>query len=940
MKSRQPVVKAVTNRIFLLLLTITVTFNPSYAQEKQPGPGEGVIKGTITSAGTGKPVANVLISTPKSDSATTTDADGNFRLVVPAGAHELLLERGGYSRTTVPDVAVKAGQTVTSNAALRPEIEQLVVMGRAVLEGSVASSLSDQQESTSVIEVIGSEEFSRLGDSTAADTLQRMTGLNVEEGKYVVIRGQPLRYTSTLFNGSQMPSLDPIQSVTPLDLFPSGVLSNIAVQKAYTAERPGSFGSGQIQLSTTGLPVDDFLEVKVGSSVNFQSIDEDPLEFNTGNDIWGDVDDILELPSGVEAAQNSGTPIATLPAAERIALAQSFSDELAPGFTDAAGPDLSLSLTGGKRFDTEYGTFGASLAFDYGQNIRTEEEDRRIIRGIGNNQFEARDDSVINRTKLSTSLGGLLAITGEWDRHELKSNTFWVRDTIEQTEMNEGLFRPSDEEFLRKFLLEFEQRELFIQQLTGQHEFDFVDISWRGLISEATRELPDRREFSLENTALDGSGLWFVNNVPLDRRWNSVEEDTWSMGADVSIPVSRLFFDDAGFDMRLEGGVDREDRERSSDTRLFQFIANPADGNRFLPAEQLFSDARIASGEVSLSEGGTADDYSADVRIDGSYVQVDVEVPQRFRVVAGIRFEEADFDVQTFRFAGAGGAVAVNSGFIRRDELPSIIGSWFINDDMQLRAGASRSLAYPTPVELSDTTYIDPDSNENFRGNPDLEPVVIDSYDLRYEWYPSSSEALTIGVFYKDMTDPIERSSINIAGGSGPLVEFLNAENGEVIGVEVNGRVELSRFKEWLDGPNWLNDMHFGANVAYQDSEVTLVPGGAETNNKRRMTGQPEFNANVEFGYTGAEHIVRVAFGYISDRLINGGVNGLPDEFVEPRVTLGGKWSYNPSFMEPLTLSLELENLLNDEFERTQGGITTRSYQSGVTGSLSAKWRF
>ena len=44
------------------------------------------------------------------------------------------------------------------------------------------------------------------------------------------------------------------QQITPLDLFPSGVLSNIAVQKAYTADRPGSFGSGQVQLSTTGLP--------------------------------------------------------------------------------------------------------------------------------------------------------------------------------------------------------------------------------------------------------------------------------------------------------------------------------------------------------------------------------------------------------------------------------------------------------------------------------------------------------------------------------------------------------------------------------------------------------------------------------------------------------------------------------------------------------------
>jgi hypothetical protein len=98
--------------------------------------------------------------------------------------------------------------------------------------------------------------------------------------------------------------------------------------------------------------------------------------------------------------------------------------------------------------------------------------------------------------------------------------------------------------------------------------------------------------------------------------------------------------------------------------------------------------------------------------------------------------------------------------------------------------------------------------------------------------------------------------------------------------------------------------------------------------------------ANLEWGYTGTEHVIRIAAGYTSDRLINAGVNGLPDEFIEPRFTLGGKWSYNPGFLDPLTVSLELENLLDDEYARTQGPFFTRSYTTGITGSLSFKWRF
>ena len=134
--------------------------------------------------------------------------------------------------------------------------------------------------------------------------------------------------------------------------------------------------------------------------------------------------------------------------------------------------------------------------------------------------------------------------------------------------------------------------------------------------------------------------------------------------------------------------------------------------------------------------------------------------------------------------------------------------------------------------------------------------------------------------------------------------------------------------------------MHIGGNFAYQESEVTLPTPGIQTNPVRRMVGQPNYIANVEIGYTGAEHVVRIAAGFTSNQLINGGTNTLPDEFVQPYTSLGGKWSYTPNYLDPLTVSLELQNVLNDEFQRKQGPILTRDLTRGVTGSLSIKWRF
>ncbi len=821
------------------------------------------------------------------------------------------------------------------------EIEELVVRGRAALEGSTASVLSIQRESTTVTEVSGAEEFLRLGDSNAADTLQRVTGLTVEDDKFVVIRGQPRRYTSTLFNGSQLPSLDPIQQITPLDLFPSGVLSSIAVQKAYTADRPGSFGSGQVQLSTSGLPTEDFIELKVGAGLN-ETMDEDGLEFNTGKDIFGEVDSILKLPQAIVDIQASGTPIATLPLAERNALGQSFSDELAPGYLERMGPDGSFSLSAGKRYDSDEMTLGASLTLDYGQNVRVEQEEYRVLRlgtdANGNDTPEIQDDYLNNRTKLNTGLGGLLALTGEWMQHRIKSNTFWIRDTTEKVEMAEGLFQPSsNSDWLRRYMLEFEQREMLMQQFTGQHTLEPVVIDWRILVANATRELPDRREFSLQNTEVDGSGNLFLQNAApnLLRSFNSVDEDTLSGGADVTFPLFSTDRSATG----IKAGFDYDYRDRVSEIRQFGFNTT---GSRFRKVEQIFADENIGV-DVSFTEfGGVANDYSSEVEVIGGYAQVDFEMIEKFRVVAGIRLEDASFQVQTFESGGASGALAVDSGFEQQKGLPSLVASWSMSENSQIRAGLTRSLSYPATVEVSNTIFVDTEEDERFQGNPLLGPAIIDSADLRWEWYPNSDEALTTGVFYKDFTDPIERSFSPIAGG-GQTITFINADKGDVIGFEVNSYFNMGRLIDLMQGgPDWLNNMHIGGNLAWQDSEVEITGATISTNPVRRMTGQPDTLLNLQLGYSGEEHIVTMKFGRVGERLITAGIQGLPDEYLEPRLDLGLKWSWSPAIpmLEPLTVSLELENLLNDAYERSQGEFVTRRYKSGVTGLLSVKWRF
>jgi hypothetical protein len=109
------------------------------------------------------------------------------------------------------------------------------------------------------------------------------------------------------------------------------------------------------------------------------------------------------------------------------------------------------------------------------------------------------------------------------------------------------------------------------------------------------------------------------------------------------------------------------------------------------------------------------------------------------------------------------------------------------------------------------------------------------------------------------------------------------------------------------------------------------------------MTGQPDTLANIQLGYTGTDHIFTLKFGRVGDRLITAGIFSLPDEFLASRMDLGFKWSWSPTnwaLLEPLTVSLEVENLLNDSYERTQGDVITRTYKTGVSALLGIKWRF
>jgi hypothetical protein len=227
--------------------------------------GEGIITGTVISAETSNPVSDVQVFLSGLNKRYKTNAQGQFKAKVPVSEYSVSLLHSAYNTQTKDKVTIVKDKTTALTFKLTPsgvELAEYVVL-EPFLASTLASVIEEQRSSSSVSTVLGSEQISRNGDSDVASALRRASGLTIIGGKFVFIRGLGERYSTTLINGSAIPSPDPTRRVVPLDLFPTTFIDSILVQKSYSVDRPGEFAGGTLDMRTKRVP-DEFF-VKFGA---------------------------------------------------------------------------------------------------------------------------------------------------------------------------------------------------------------------------------------------------------------------------------------------------------------------------------------------------------------------------------------------------------------------------------------------------------------------------------------------------------------------------------------------------------------------------------------------------------------------------------------------------------------------------------------------------
>lgn len=812
-----------------------------------------------------------------------------------------------------------------------------------------------QRRTSQVASFLSAEDLERVGDSDAAGALARVSGLSIVDGRFAYVRGLGDRYSGALLNGSALPSPEPLRRTVPLDLIPADLLGGIEVQKTYSANLPGEFGGGLINMTTLARPEEAFFSIQTGISYNSEATFQQGLVHSGSDQDWTGYDEGLRsLPDGLSSVIASGESFNDQSADYVEATGESLSNSPLSVIQDSEIlPGGSLSVEGGRTFnlgELEVGVIGTA---GYDAEWKNREARRQRVLGdiIGN-------DQVAQITEFEAATNALGSISLGYGEHDVQGLVFYSHDTTKQSQITTGTdfnAQGSTGEIFDENTGWYE-RGLTMVQLSGEHGFGDLELSWRGALAESTRDAPYQRSLRRNVDADTGLPTYLVaNSYSID--FSYLTDEVASFGVDAAYTAD-LFGQEAVFSI----GADQSRTDRDFDLYGFRFAGGNSlpDDVRIARPDFLFSPDNIDPNRFVLQEIVTTNDsYTGELDVDAYYAQADVAFTDFIRASLGVRREEAVQSVQTFdRFGNLGaGTVDLENDYT----LPALTATWTFADNLQLRLGYSETIARPQFRELARSSYFDPESGRIFRGNSGLTDTELTNYDARLEYYLGRDQFITGAVFYKELSNPIEEVQFSTSTFVFETT-FINSPEAVVQGLELEYRhqFEIPGDIFWLSDRDW----RFGINYTFTDSEVSaddsdlvfdpvslaLVPANTYNLDGSVLQGTPEHIVNGQLGWSTDHDEFTLLVNWVDERVLQRGLSQpgaeLPDVIEKPGVILDATYNRDLDYIwEGLSLSIKGRNLLDEdhiEYQQnpTIGETQFDTYARGRSVSVSLTARF
>ena len=855
--------------------------------------------------------------------STTTGLDGTFTLreLPDRGRYTLVVSYMAYkTREMVVDVAKdydkgsekgKDGQLIIALDEDLQQLGEVVVTGRYEYR-SDRSAVETVKNAASVLNVMSQQSIQLSPDVNVASVLQRVSGVTMEhdasgEASYAILRGMDKRYNYTLVNGVKIPSPDDKNRYVPLNIFPSDLMDRLVVSKSLTADMEGDAAGGVVDMVMKDAPARFQLQVNaaVGMSDYFWSGARDYLTTNRSDYTHRSPYEAFGSDYKASAFAFRNGPV-----------------QLKSHATPA--PNFIGGLSVGDRFWNN--RIGVMLAGSVQNTFRGTErtynsvkmasgEQAMYISTLNHRYYSVHDFTAGLHAKLDLSLSN----------HKLEWYNMYVRTNSKGVRYNNGVnteyisadsYTQDDE--LRSIS---STQSIFATNLKGTHRLtDRFTVDWSGVFSQAKEVDPDRTYVTLTNTvgrnadaegdAVSGS-IWSHNKNILktlpknaERRFQHNKDTDWA--GYINLAYDTRFGDK--LDALWKAGAQYRRKERSN--RYYSYVFNPADISQQLDGNGYEQFANVDWVCKTPYSQASQLNYDSKEHIGGVYAMATLSSALG-ELNVGLRTEHTNQIYTMLQHFRNMGQVGEQSYW---DYLPSASVKWTPTKKMNVRLSYYRSINRPgfyeiVPYQIQGEEYQE-------KGNPELKRARIDNIDLRWEWFPSSTEQILAGVFYKYLKNPIEQVFVTSDGkiGAGTDAYYMpaNLGNAKNMGFEIDV-IKYIR--------------HFGvkANYTYTHSEITTSKrqykeGSAEyktgVTQTRPLVNQAPHTANLSLLYKDTEHgwNAQLAASFTGTKLAL--VSPFKDADQWDKAMFGLDFSAEKKFHNGISLFFKANNLLDAKRER------------------------
>ena len=872
------------------------------------------LDGIVKDNKTGEPLIGTVVRVKELPNVgTTTGLDGSFTLheLPDKGKYTLVVSFMAYkTKEIVVDVANDEKVDIPMDEDLK-QLGEVVVTGRREYR-SDRSAVETVKNAGNVLNVMSQQSIQLSPDVNVASVLQRVSGVTMErdasgEASYAILRGMDKRYNYTLVNGVKIPSPDDKNRYIPLNIFPSDLMERLVVSKSLTADMEGDAAGGVVDMVMKDAP----------SCFQFQA----NAAIGTTDYFWKDGRDYI---TSNRSDYTKKAPYEAFGSEYKASMSDFKNGPVQLKSHSMPAPNFIGGLSVGNRFWND--RLGVILAGSIQNTFRGTErtynsvkmasgEQAMYISKLNHRYYSIHDLTTGAHAKIDLTLPGHKI---EWYNMYVRTNSKGVRynNSIGTEYIGANSYTQDDE--IRSLST---TQSIFATNLKGTHHLtkNFT-LDWSGIFSQAKEEDPDRTYVTLSNsvsTEADADGnilsgnLWDTNKnitktFPKDaeRRFQHNMDTDWA--GYINLTYDTHFANDV--EALWKAGAQYRRKERSN--RYYSYIFSPADNAQDLDGNGLEQFDNVDWVCKTPYSQASQLNYDSKEHIGGAYAMVTLKT-KLGELIAGFRAEHTNQIYTMLQHFRNMGQIGEQSYW---DYLPSASLKWTPTKNMNIRLSYYRSINRPGFYEIVPYQIMGEEYQE--KGNPNLKRARIDNIDLRWEWFPSKTEQILAGVFYKYLKDPIEQVFVTSDGkiGAGTDAYYMpdNLGNAKNMGFEIDV-IKYIR--------------HFGikANYTYTYSKITTSKreykeGSAEyksgVTQSRPLVNQAPHTANISLLYKDTENgwNAQLASSFTGAKLAL--VSPFKDADQWDKAMFGLDLSAEKQFKNGFSIFFKANNLLDAKRER------------------------